>query len=204
MSEEIRNFQLTIIGDSGSGKTSLINKYLTNTFLPNQEATIGASFFCHFNESHNQVYRLSIWDIGGNQRNSKCLNLYCKKADSFIIVCDVTSSDPIKSLESWYAIILQNSVKEEASIVIFINKTDLETSENHAKIQMIEEFSDGLNIPVFKGSALNGTNVETVFKKIFHMLANVSSTKKGKSVTLSNTKHTVRVFENAQDRKKCC
>ncbi|OMJ82454.1 hypothetical protein SteCoe_16863 [Stentor coeruleus] len=214
MSEtDIINFHVTIIGDSGSGKTSIVSRYITNSFPQAQEPTIGLSSFCKMIQSHNKIYRLNIWDAGGNPRSSLNLINNCKLADAFIIACDINSSNPVKSVETWYDIINQNAKKiiikssirdVYLPIIIFINKIDLDSCENHKNIAMIEAFADGKIIPVVKGSALNGCNVEILFEKLFNMLVNASSLKKDKSITLSNNNHTMKLLKSSKKKQKCC
>lgn len=42
--EEMVNYKVVMLGESGVGKTCIVNKYLKGTFTSANEATIGSNF----------------------------------------------------------------------------------------------------------------------------------------------------------------
>lgn len=204
MSEEVKTLSLVMVGDSGCGKTCIVNRYLNDVFNPDQDLTTGASYFKKDTELINETFKLNIWDTSGQPRYESIFNLYSKTPDAFIIVCDVKNEDPLSSLSNWHNKIMSNTIKENPSLVIFINKSDLETSEHKDNIRKIEEFGDSQHIPVIKGSALDNINIDYVFKKIFRMILNIPSTMIRKSLTLNIKRHSIKIIENEQRRKTCC
>ena len=86
--------KVIIIGDSGVGKTSIINRYTYGKYGDDVQPTLGASFknkdvqFEH--EDATKMIRLSLWDTAGQEKFNSLNLLYFKKANAAIIVYDVT------------------------------------------------------------------------------------------------------------------
>ena len=60
--------KIIVIGESGVGKTSLLNKYLTGNTLTDSMATIGANFKKKQLKLRNQDVNLQIWDTAGQEK----------------------------------------------------------------------------------------------------------------------------------------
>ena len=56
--------KLVIVGDSSVGKTSLITRYIKNTFEENCYPTIGTDLLQNKIKLDDKEYRLQIWDTG--------------------------------------------------------------------------------------------------------------------------------------------
>ena len=89
MSEFTNNeIKLIIIGKSGVGKTSLVNKWTKNKFIEEYKATIASEFGFKIYEYEGKYYRIQLWDISGQDNNSMVLRTFAKNALGAIIVCD--------------------------------------------------------------------------------------------------------------------
>jgi small GTP-binding protein len=89
MSEFTNNeIKLIIIGKSGVGKTSLVNKWTKNKFIEEYKATIASEFGFKIYEYEGKYYRIQLWDIAGQDNNSMVLRTFAKNALGAIIVCD--------------------------------------------------------------------------------------------------------------------
>jgi len=64
-------YKILVVGDSGTGKTSIINRYTKNEFPQNYKATVGVDFAVKSVQwDKNTVVRLQLWDIAGQERFS--------------------------------------------------------------------------------------------------------------------------------------
>ena len=57
-----------ILGECGVGKTSIINRYISNYFNTKCDTTLGASFYTKKYVLVNKVYDLDFWDTAGQER----------------------------------------------------------------------------------------------------------------------------------------
>ncbi len=60
--------KIILLGDSGVGKTSLMNQYVHNKFTNQYKATIGADFLTKDVLVDNRLVRMQIWDTAGQER----------------------------------------------------------------------------------------------------------------------------------------
>ena len=62
---EKESIKICLLGDSGVGKSSIINRYINNEFKLGQPPTFGATFNYKTVEYENKIYKLNIWDTAG-------------------------------------------------------------------------------------------------------------------------------------------
>ena len=60
--------KVIILGDSGVGKTSLMNQYVNKKFANQYKATIGANFLTKEVTVDERVVTMIIWDTAGQER----------------------------------------------------------------------------------------------------------------------------------------
>jgi len=65
--------KVIILGDSGVGKTSLMNQYVNQKFSTQYKATIGADFLTKEVVIDDRVVTMQIWDTAGQVC---CFSLY--------------------------------------------------------------------------------------------------------------------------------
>ena len=130
-----RVLKLILIGDPGVGKTSLIQQFVHSKFKHSYQVTIGldvSSKDVELNTSKgNEVARLSISDIGGQERFTTIRHLFYPGANLAMLVYDITRPQSLKNLElTWSKELEQyNPPKENAMEVVKVligNKSDLE------------------------------------------------------------------------------
>jgi small GTP-binding protein len=86
----INQFKIIFLGDAGVGKSSLIHRYNTNSFLDTPEATLGTAFFCKIMMRNGSVVKLNIWDTSGEEKYRAMTPMYYKDADAVILAYDLT------------------------------------------------------------------------------------------------------------------
>ncbi|CAM0882704.1 unnamed protein product [Alopecurus aequalis] len=136
--------KVIILGDSGVGKTSLMNQYVNKKFSNQYKATIGADFLTKEVQYEDRLFTLQIWDTAGQERFQSLGVAFYRGADCCVLVYDVNSMKSFDNLNNW---------REEFLIQV---------SEKKAKSWCA---SKG-NIPYFETSAKEGTNVEDAFQVI--------------------------------------
>ena len=105
--------KVVLIGESGVGKTSIINRYISNTFSNVLTATPGASFTSKtlFLKDYNQSIKFEIWDTAGQEKYRALAKVFYKTAAVCILVYDITRKTSFEELKNYWV----NEVKANAS-----------------------------------------------------------------------------------------
>ena len=89
--EECIACSIGIIGDSGTGKTSIINRYVLDTFQTIILPTPGGSFSTKVEEdTDKKPFKFEIWDTSRDYKYRSITNMLCKKRQVIIFVYDTT------------------------------------------------------------------------------------------------------------------
>lgn len=100
--------KILIIGDSGVGKSCLVNLICNNDFKSNPTWTIGCSLeikLHEFNEGtpNQRTYCIELWDIGGNKTHAIARHIFFHNYHAIILVHDLTNSKSKLNLKKWLA-----------------------------------------------------------------------------------------------------
>ncbi|KAF2305899.1 hypothetical protein GH714_008760 [Hevea brasiliensis] len=150
--------KVIILGDSGVGKTSLMNQYVNKKFSNQYKATIGADFLTKEVQFEDRLFTLQIWDTAGQERFQSLGVAFYRGADCCVLVYDVNSMKSFDNLNNWreeFLIQASPSDPENFPFVVLGNKIDVDggnsrvVSEKKARAWCA---SKG-NIPYFETSA---------------------------------------------------
>ena len=97
-------FKILIIGDSSSGKTSLLNRIADDNFIQNVHATIGIDFKSYTCEIDEQIIKLQLWDTAGQEKFRTISPLLYRGVHGIFIVFDVTDILSFYDLSRHYVI----------------------------------------------------------------------------------------------------
>lgn len=81
------NLKIIVIGQSGVGKTCYVNKWTKGTFSESYKATIVSEFGFKIFEDNNQLYRIQLWDLAGQDQNATVTKIFAKDAHGCIVMC---------------------------------------------------------------------------------------------------------------------
>ena len=79
--------KVIILGDSGVGKSSLMNQYVNKKFDTRYKATIGADFLTWDLQIDEVEVTLQIWDTAGQERFQSLGTAFYRGADACLLVC---------------------------------------------------------------------------------------------------------------------
>jgi len=149
-------YKVVMVGDFGVGKTSLVKRFVDDSFSEEYLSTIGVSISKKtINDS-----TLMIWDIEGHTEFKPIFKQYLLGAKAFIIVADVHRENTIEALKRH--IELCHMVVKDAPICIALNKSDLAHSFSDNQRQEIKSLSPYI-VEVYKTSAKNDAYVLEIF-----------------------------------------
>ncbi|KAI9338926.1 small GTPase superfamily [Zopfochytrium polystomum] len=162
--------KVIILGDSGVGKTSLMNQYVNKKFSNQYKATIGADFLTKEVNVEDRAVTMQIWDTAGQERFQSLGVAFYRGADCCVLVFDVNNLKSFETLDSWRdEFLLQASPRdpENFPFVVLGNKIDLEDSRRQVsqKRALLWCQQKG-NIPYFETSAKEAINVDPAFQTI--------------------------------------
>ncbi|PAV62302.1 hypothetical protein WR25_08119 [Diploscapter pachys] len=161
--------KVIILGDSGVGKTSLMNVYVNKKFSNQYKATIGADFLTKEVHIDDRTVTLQIWDTAGQERFQSLGVAFYRGADCCVLAFDVTNPISFKSLDSWRdEFLIQASPRdpEHFPFVLLGNKVDLEQNRAVSAKRAQSWCQTKNNIPYYEVSAKEALNVEAAFQAI--------------------------------------
>ncbi|MFX1469984.1 MAG: GTP-binding protein, partial [Promethearchaeota archaeon] len=167
-------YKLSLIGDSGVGKTSMAQRYVHGIFKADYKATIGTYISkkeCKFKELDTSV-RFMIWDLAGQSQFERLWPDYLTDSRAGIIVFDITNRDSFKNVKKWYDIITRVALPYIVLILVG-NKVDL----NNSRVVSAEEgmeLAKELGIYYMETSAKTNENIEDVFEWIALQIINLN------------------------------
>ncbi|CAL6090201.1 Rab1a [Hexamita inflata] len=183
------DLKVTIVGETGVGKTSLAMSFATNNFDAQQKSNSVAAFWKKSIDVNDTTVKFQIWDTAGQELYRSMAPMYMKSAEAIFIVIDVTRPQTLAQVAFWHDQIKLNCA-QSVEVYLIGNKIDQQrnVTENEAFI-VAKQFG----MKYFETSALKGTGVNSAFQKIAEWKS---------QQTISYT--TERVIEDEVEKKKCC
>jgi Ras-related protein Rab-7A len=161
--------KVIILGDSGVGKTSLMNQYVNKKFTNQYKATIGADFLTKEVMVDDKLVTMQIWDTAGQERFQSLGVAFYRGADCCVLVFDLTNAKTFESMDTWRdEFLVQASPRDPDNFpfVVIGNKADLDTKRK-VSAQRAEKWCKEKNsIPYHETSAATSQNVEAAFEEI--------------------------------------
>lgn len=162
--------KVIILGDSGVGKTSLMNQYVNRKFTNQYKATIGADFLTKDVIIDDKFVTMQIWDTAGQERFQSLGVAFYRGADCCVLVHDLTQQKSFDSLDGWRdEFLIQAAPRNQESFpfVVLGNKMDLCKDVKAPQLAGYTKWcKEKGDIPHYMTSARDSTNVETAFQEI--------------------------------------
>ena len=154
-------FKIVFLGDQSVGKTSIINRFIYDTFEDVYQATIGIDFLSKPVYVDDKTIRLQLWDTAGQERFKSLIPSYVKDSSVAVICYDITNAETFSSVKTW----VENarSMRGE-EVVLFIagNKSDL-AEQRAVSEEDGDKLANELGASFFETSAKSGENVKQLF-----------------------------------------
>ncbi|GAB2225280.1 hypothetical protein Droror1_Dr00006071 [Drosera rotundifolia] len=156
--------KLVLLGDMGTGKTSLVLRFVKGQFFDFQESTIGAAFFTQVLSLNEATVKFDIWDTAGQERYHSLAPMYYRGAAAAVVVYDITSMESFEKAKKWVQE-LQRQGNPNMFTVLVANKADLDTKRK-VDNEVGEQYAKDNNLHFFETSAKSAQNVNELFFEI--------------------------------------
>lgn len=157
------SFKVFIVGDPGVGKTSMMLRFIDDTFLEDTAPTSGGQPGKKRQiEVDGKNVEVILFDTDGQERfgNITC-SLY-QGMHGFIIAYDVNNTETFKAVDNWVAE-MERYARSDVVVFMVGNKTDL---DKRVSAETAEKFAQDKGYPFMETSAKTGENVEELFSKL--------------------------------------
>ena len=202
--KKIFDAQIITLGEGKVGKTSLIFRYIDNTFTLNYLSTIGIdSKVKKLILKNGEEVKVKLFDTAGQERFKSITTNYIKKANGIVLVYDITDETSFQKIETWYENLSSDS-NNILPIVLIGNKSNFE-EERVISTEDGEELAKKLKIEnhFFETSCQSGKNVHEAINDLVEQIYNKFGNKdENPSFEIKNDKN--KKGKKDKKDKKCC
>ena len=204
MSAQNKMFEASLItlGDGQVGKTSLIYRYIDDTFTFDYLSTIGIDSKKKIIKlENNEQIKVKIFDTAGQERFRSITSNYIKKANGILLIYSVDNPKSFENIETWYQSISEDENKNKLPVVLIGNKSDLEEKRQISKetgIDLAEKF--GIENHFYETSCKTGENVEKAINDLVNQIYEKFGRKNNNSSSLKISSQNNEMMK----KKKCC
>eukprot|EP01063_Lacrimia_lanifica_P008254 TRINITY_DN15332_c0_g1_i1.p1 TRINITY_DN15332_c0_g1~~TRINITY_DN15332_c0_g1_i1.p1 ORF type:complete len:223 (+),score=79.74 TRINITY_DN15332_c0_g1_i1:167-835(+) len=161
-------FKVVLLGETGVGKSSLVQRLVQGDFTEGQKSTVGASFFhCSVPVRGGHVY-LDLWDTAGQERYRALAKMYYRGASAAIVTYDITSAGSFVRAQEWVRELHTQST-DPLILVLAGNKRDLvddDPTRRRVAAAEVEQYAHEHSALVVETSAKDATNVRGMFARV--------------------------------------
>jgi len=166
------SFKITVIGDGGVGKTSLIRRFTRGSFHEEYIKTIGAQFSKYEQEIEGDECELYFWDIAGQDEFHFLRPSFYKDSKAAIIVYSLEENElgkgSFKNISHWY-----DDLKQFCGVIpvlLFANKVDLVEKDTLNIAKMLKFVKKRNLLGYYLTSAKTGERVNDAFQSLIREL----------------------------------
>lgn len=167
--KKVRSQKVIFLGNQGVGKTSIIRRFLHDTFEDTYKATVGIDFVSKELRVDDRAVKLQLWDTAGQERFRALIPGYLRDTAACLIVYDVTCRASFDAVHSWVEDVRRECGEDNLVLAIVGNKTDLEDTRQVSSEEGLA-LSKELHTLFSESSARTGSKVIDIFEQIARAL----------------------------------
>lgn len=169
-SEQILRYKVVIIGDGSVGKTTLLRRFATGMFQESRIMTIGVDFQTVNVKSGDLSFKLTVWDLAGQERFASFRENFYRGARAVAMVFDVTDQQSFEDLPRW----LQEAktAVDHNRFLVIGNKIDMPNRVVEAGVG--KQYAASISAAYLETSAKTGDGVA----RLFELLARAAHTQR--------------------------
>ncbi|CAD8116782.1 unnamed protein product [Paramecium sonneborni] len=163
LKQEQKNIKIVVLGDSGVGKTSLIQKFCFDTLSEKEQTTLGVAYQSAQIVIKGQVLKLHIWDTAGGERYRSLAQLCYRDANAAILVYNITNQKSFEQIYYWEQELFERCTK--LSIGLAGNKCDL-NEERSVQKDYAQKYANQHDFSFYETSAKTGEGIQILFTDV--------------------------------------
>ena len=127
-------FKVVLLGETGTGKTSLINVTIGGVFDEKISSTLASSYVIKKFKINNKEYIVDLWDTNGQEKYRSLTQLFIKNSKIVVFVYSTDNRDSFENLKFWVGYV--NQILGKNTILGLVgNKSDLYMKEKVKEIE---------------------------------------------------------------------
>ena len=195
-----KDIKIILIGETGVGKTNLINAFFGLKFQDQIDSTLAS--YCNegkFNYN-NESYNYAVWDTAGQEKFRAISKLFIRDAQIILIVYSIINRKTFEQVNFWLNLVKENLENNTYILGLVANKIDLyehQIVKDEEGIKIAKEN----NIDFLVTSALNSPET---FRKFVNKLLVKYIEKEGQKIGNNDSIKINDDIKNKTNKKQCC
>ena len=196
---ENASVKIILLGESGVGKTNLINAFFGGKFEESSITTTSSCFEGKISYKNN-FYNYNIWDTAGQEQYRAINKLFLRNAKIILIVYSIVSRQSFNEINYWINYVKENLGDGKYIMGLVANKNDL-YEQQIVNDEEGEEVAKKYGIEFTSASALIGANNFQNF--INKLIINYIEMSKGNWNKMDKKKN-IKINKISKGKKNCC
>ncbi len=198
--EDDDGIKVILLGETGVGKTNIINIATNQNFEPEEKTTIVSSFSKVILKIKKKQYQLNIWDTIGQEQFRQLTKLFYNNSKIVIFVYDITSKESFNELKNYWVKDIESKLGNNIIKGLIANKSDLFLYEQ-VKEEEGEEYAKSINAKFLMFSAKDDSTQK--IQDFFSILLN-EVIRSGKLNDIESVSLKKRINSKAVIKKRNC
>ena len=195
-------FKVLLLGNSDVGKSSILIRYVDESWNDAFVPTIGVDFKIKSMEVEQKIVKMQIWDTAGQERFRNVISSYFRGAHGLFLIYDITNRDSFKNLESWL-IEIEKNASENVLKVLVGNKNDLE-QDRVISYEEGKNFANRNGMEFIETSAKINTNVSEAFEMLGKLMIKNEAQPADKKQMKDKKVLSASSGKDLKTKKRCC
>lgn len=196
--EEKNQINILLVGDTNTGKTSFVKRFIFNKYDLTFVASIGVDFELKKIKYKNKIYTIRLFDTAGQERFKSITKSYFRLANAYFIFFDLSNKDSLNHIHNWIDLIKEYS--EKSIFIILGNKDDLKKKISDEIInENLERYKDIIFIKI---SVSKNYNIKEAIERMIDLIEKREEEEEEEKTNITLiTKSNVKTLKQKQN---CC